>query len=258
MGGLVFLLVCLASWLACHWFAGRAAFLLVGAMLAPTMSASVFFWIIPGQKKVVAAIKAGQPVDPIHGKRGKQRSVHNTYFTLPVLFAMLSGHYSFTYSHPQNWLVLILMMFAGAAIRQFFVMRHGYKLGRNGNPLPYALVGVLVIIGTIVWLKPAPVSASVNATNSIAAPASITGAAGQNDYQKVQAVLEQRCYQCHGEQVQMKNIRLDNPQLVSTHAQTIYQQVVVTRQMPMNNATGVTDAERQLIQQWFEAGAKTE
>ena len=100
VGGLVFLLVCLASWLACHWFAGRAAFLLVGAMLATTMSASVFFWIIPGQKKVVAAIKAGQPVDPIHGKRGKQRSVHNTYFTLPVLFAMLSGHYSFTYSHP--------------------------------------------------------------------------------------------------------------------------------------------------------------
>jgi uncharacterized membrane protein len=258
VGGLVFLLVCLASWLACHWFAGRAAFLLVGAMLATSMSASVFFWIIPGQKKVVAAIKAGQPVDPIHGKRGKQRSVHNTYFTLPVLFAMLSGHYSFTYSHPQNWLVLILMMFAGAAIRQFFVMRHGYKLGRNGNPLPYALVGVLVIIGVIVWLKPAPVEAPVVATNSIAAPASVTGAAGQNDYQKVQAVLEQRCYQCHGAQLQMKNIRLDSPQLVSTHAQNVYQQVVVTRQMPMNNATGLTDGERQLIKQWFEAGAKVE
>jgi hypothetical protein len=96
----VFVLVCLAAWLACHWFAGRAAFLLVGAMLATTMSASVFFWIIPGQKKVVAAIKAGLPVDPVHGQRGKQRSVHNTYFTLPVLFAMLSGHYSFTYNQP--------------------------------------------------------------------------------------------------------------------------------------------------------------
>jgi uncharacterized membrane protein len=129
VGALVFLLVCVASWLACHWFAGRAAFLLVGAMLATSMSASVFFWIIPGQKKVIAAIQAGQAVDPVHGQRGKQRSVHNTYFTLPVLFAMLSGHYSFTYNHPQNWLVLILMMFAGAAIRQFFVMRHGFKLG---------------------------------------------------------------------------------------------------------------------------------
>ena len=131
----VLVLVCVASWLACHWFAGRAAFLLVGGMIATAMSANVFFWIIPGQRTVVAAIKAGQPVDPIHGFRGKQRSVHNTYFTLPVLFAMLSNHYSFTWSHPQNWLVLILMMFAGAAIRQFFVLRPGYKLGRNKHPL---------------------------------------------------------------------------------------------------------------------------
>src|SRR6185369_14485371 len=87
VGALVLVLVCVASWLACHWFAGRAAFLLVGAMIATAMSANVFFWIIPGQKKVVASIKAGEPVDPIHGVRGKQRSVHNTYFTLPVLFA---------------------------------------------------------------------------------------------------------------------------------------------------------------------------
>jgi uncharacterized membrane protein len=93
----------------------------------------------------------------VHGQRGKQRSVHNTYFTLPVLFAMLSNHYSFTWSHPQNWLVLILMMLAGAAIRQFFVLRHGYKLGRNRHPLAYALVGVAVIVGVIVWMKPAPI-----------------------------------------------------------------------------------------------------
>ena len=122
VGALVAVLVCVASWLACHWFAGRAAFLLVGAMMATAMSANVFFWIIPGQRKVVAAIKAGEAVDPVHGQRGKQRSVHNTYFTLPVLFAMLSNHYSFTWSHPRNWLVLILMMLAGAAIRQFFVL----------------------------------------------------------------------------------------------------------------------------------------
>ena len=102
----------------------------------------------------------GRSVDPIHGKRGKQRSVHNTYFVLPVLFAMLSGHYSFTYSHPQNWLVLLGMMAAGASIRQFFVLRHGYKLGRNPHPWPYALVGVVVILGVIVWLRPAPRAAS--------------------------------------------------------------------------------------------------
>ena len=149
VGALVLVLVCAASWLACHWFPGRAAFLLVGAMIATAMSANVFFWIIPGQKKVIAAIEAGQPVDAIHGQRGKQRSVHNTYFTLPVLFAMLSNHYSFTWSHPQNWLVLVLMMLAGAAIRQFFVMRHGWKLGRNRHPLPYALAGMAVIAGVV-------------------------------------------------------------------------------------------------------------
>ena len=251
VGALVFVLVCVASWLACHWFAGRAAFLLVGAMIATAMSANVFFWIIPGQRTVVAQIKAGQPVDPIHGKRGKQRSVHNTYFTLPVLFAMLSNHYSFTWNHPQNWLVLILMMFAGAAIRQFFVMRHGYKLGRNGNPLPYALVGLAVIVGAMVWMRPAPVS--------VAGSASATSATGQNDakadFAAVRGVLEQRCYTCHGAQVQMKNLRLDEPALVRQNAQAIYQQVVVQKLMPMNNATQITDAERALIGRWFEAGA---
>jgi uncharacterized membrane protein len=247
VGALVAVLVCMASWLACHWFAGRAAFLLVGAMMATAMSANVFFWIIPGQRKVVAAIQAGETVDPVHGQRGKQRSVHNTYFTLPVLFAMLSNHYSFTWSHPQNWLVLILMMLAGAAIRQFFVLRHGHKLGRNRHPLPYALAGVAVILGVIVWMKPAPTGA--------ATPAAVSSSAG---YGKVQTILAQRCYQCHGEQVQMKNVRLDSPAALKLHATQVYQQAVVTRLMPMNNATGITEAERQAIRQWFDAGARTQ
>ena len=248
VGVLVFGLVCVASWTACHWFAGRAAFLLVGAMLATSMSANVLFWIIPGQKKVVAQIKAGVPVDAIHGKRGKQRSVHNTYFTLPVLFAMLSGHYSFTYSHPQNWLVLVLMMFAGAAIRQFFVMRHGYKLGRSGNPLPYALAGVAAILALIVWLRPdAPIVSAGG--NSVVRPLR---------YADLQPVLAQRCYLCHGEKVQMKNVRLDSPQYVKAYAQYIYQQAVVLKLMPMNNATGITVAERLLVRQWFESGARTD
>jgi len=251
VGALVTVLVGVAAYLACHWFAGRAAFLLVGAMIATSMSANVFFWIIPGQRTVVADIKAGRPVDPIHGKRGKQRSVHNTYFTLPVIFAMLSNHYSFTYSHPQNWVVLILMMFAGAAIRQFFVLRHGFKLGRNAHPWPYAAVGVVVLLATIVWLKPAP-----SAMNSGAGYAGGTGAAATIDYKTLQPVLAQRCYLCHGEQVQMKNVRLDSPEGVAQHAQAMYQQVVVTKIMPMNNATQITDAERALIKQWFESGAK--
>ncbi len=249
VGALVLVLVCIASWLACHWFSGRAAFLLVGAMIATAMSANVFFWIIPGQRTVVAQIKAGQPVDPIHGKRGKQRSVHNTYFTLPVIFAMLSGHYSFTWSHPHNWLILIGMMFAGAAIRQFFVMRHGYKLGRNGNPVGYALVGVAAIVALIVWLRPAPVAA--------AAAGSAAAAQAPADFASVQNVLEQRCYACHGAQVQMKGLRLDSAEGVKQHAQAIYQQAVVQKLMPMGNATGITEAERALIGRWFEAGAVT-
>jgi uncharacterized membrane protein len=212
-------------------------------MIATAMSANVLAWIIPGQRKVVAAIKAGQPVDPIHGRRGKQRSVHNTYFTLPVLFSMLSNHYSFTWSHPRNWQVLILMMFAGAAIRQFFVMRHGWKLGRNRHPMPYALAGVAVIAGVVVWLRP---DASANVAN--ATPRTVS-------YQEVQQVLAQRCYLCHGPQVQMKNVRLDSPAALKQHAQAVYQQAVVTKVMPMNNATGITEAERALIAQWFHGGA---
>ncbi len=257
VGVLVAILVAVAAWLACHWFAGRAAFLLVGAMIATSMTANVAHWIIPGQRKVIAAIRAGEPVDPIHGKRGKQRSVHNTYFALPVLFAMLSGHYSFTYTHPQNWLVLVLMMFAGAAIRQFFVLRHGFKLGRHAHPWPYALAGVVAIVGTIIWLKPAPIDPAV-AINTVASDAHSTRASGQIGYHSLREVLEQRCYMCHGAQVQMKGVRLDSTAGVRLHAQAIYQQAVVTKVMPMNNATGMTDAERGLIKTWFESGAPLE
>ena len=250
VGALVAVLVCGASYLACQWFAGRAAFLLIGAMLATSMSANVFFWIIPGQKTMVADIAAKRPVDPIHGKRGKQRSVHNTYFTLPVLFAMLSNHYSFTYNHPDNWLVLIAMMAAGAAIRQFFVLRHGFKLGRNRHPWRYALAGVVAIVLLMVWMRPVP-----NAIVSGAAPAASTGASAEFGYKTIEPILVQRCYACHGAAVQMKNVRLDSPQAVAQHAQALYTQAVVAKTMPLNNATGLTEAERSSLKAWFEAGA---
>ena len=267
VGALVLLLVCVASWLACQWFAGRAAFLLVGAMIATAMSANVFFCIIPGQKKVVAAMNAGQPIDPVHGVRGKQRSVHNTYFTLPVLFAMISTHYSFTYSHPHNWLVLILMMIAGAAIRQYFVMRHGFKLGRNANPWPHALAGVAMIFAVIVWLAPAPAapsnagnttSATIPATVPAATAATIAQPSTSARMSDVQRVLEARCTSCHGANVQMKNLRLDASAQVQQHAQAIYNQVVHTRLMPLGNSTGMSEAERDTIARWFLAGAKAQ
>ena len=246
VAGLMILVVALASWAANQLFAGRAAFLLVGAMIATAMSANVFFWIIPGQRKVVAAMTSGEDYDTaslsVHGKRGKQRSVHNTYFTLPVIFAMLSNHYSFLYTHEQRWLLLFVMMFAGALIRQFFVQRHAFHLGRARNPWPFAAVGVALLVALIVAMRPAPAPAA-------AAPAEAVS------FAQVKTVLEQRCYLCHGEAAQMKGIRLDQDAAVKTHAQGIFQQVAVTRQMPMNNATQITEAERQLIKRWFEAGA---
>ena len=250
VAGLMLVVVAGAAWLACQLFAGRAAFLLVGAMIATAMSANVFFWIIPGQRKVVAAMTSGEKYDAqalaIHGKRGKQRSVHNTYFTLPVIFAMLSNHYSFLYTHELRWVLLFVMMVAGALIRQFFVQRHGYHLGRAKNPWPFAAVGVVMILGVIVALRPGPQAASAATTS---APVS---------FSQVQTILAQRCYSCHGVQVQMKNVRLDSAEGVKLNAQNLYQQVVVTQQMPMNNATGITEAERTTIAQWFQAGAKTE
>ena len=249
VAGLMIVVVALASWTANQLFAGRAAFLLVGAMIATAMSANVFFWIIPGQRKVVAAMTSGEKYDAaalaIHGKRGKQRSVHNTYFTLPVIFAMLSNHYSFLYTHEHRWLLLFVMMLAGALIRQFFVQRHGYHLGRAKNPWPFAAVGVVLILGVIVLLRPAPVP--VPAASAV--PVS---------FAEVRQVLEQRCTLCHGETAQMKGIRFDQPEGIRVHAQGIYQQVVVTRQMPMNNATGITEDERQQIARWFKAGAPAE
>jgi len=240
--------VAFASWLSCQLFAGRAAFLLVGAMIATSMSANVFFWIIPGQRKVVAAMTSGVAMDPkelaTHGKRGKQRSVHNTYFTLPVIFAMLSNHYSFLYTHENHWVILVVMMLAGALIRQFFVQRHGYHLGRAKNPLPFAIAGVVLLLSVIVWMRPAPSTPATAAVN--AAPVT---------YAEVSQVFAQRCYMCHGEQVQMKNVRFDTPEGTKQHALGIYQQAVVTKQMPMNNATGITEDERTLIKRWYEGGA---
>jgi uncharacterized membrane protein len=214
----------------------------VGAMMATAMSANVAMWIIPGQRKVVAALRAGQPVDPIHGKRGKQRSVHNTYFTLPVIFSMLSNHYSFLWNREDNWVVLVLMMAAGAAIRQFFVLRHGWKLGRNRHPLPYALAGVAIILATAAWMRPAP---------ELARPASAAAQAPTADLAAVTRIMEQHCISCHGAQVQLKNVRLDSPESIRQQAQAIYQQVVVTRLMPMGNATGMTEEERGVVAAWF-------
>ncbi len=243
VGLLILIVVGALCWLANHLYAGRAAFVLMGATLATTMSANVFFCIIPGQRVVVKALTSGQPHDEkalaFYGLRGKQRSVHNTYFTLPVLFAMLANHESLLVSHPQRWLLLFLMMFAGASIRQFFVQKHAWHLGKSAHPWPYAVLGAAIILGLVWALRPAPVASE--------APTSVVR------LEEVQAIVNQRCIGCHGAQVQMKNVRLDSPEAIQSQAQSIYQQAVVLRQMPMNNATGLTEQERQALGRWYQA-----
>ncbi|AKJ31108.1 urate hydroxylase PuuD [Caldimonas brevitalea] len=244
VGVLVAAVVVGASWLACQWFPGRAAFLLVGAMMATAMSANVLFWIIPGQRKVVAQLRAGEPVDPVHGKRGKQRSVHNTYFTLPVLFAMLSNHYGYLYGHVHNWGVLVLVMAAGALVRHSFVARHKARVAGHRAPWHYAVTGVLLLVAVAVWTAP-PRPAAVSSTSASAAPT----------LAQVRTVVEQRCVACHNAQLQNKNVALHSDELLGRHAAAVYQQAVVQRSMPLNNATGMTEDERALIARWFTAGA---
>ncbi len=247
VGAAVAVFVVLASWAACQLFAGRAAFLLVGAMLATAMSANVFFVIIPGQKKVIAALQAGQAPDPVHGRRGKQRSVHNTYFTLPVIVAMLSNHYGWLTQGEHNWVVLVLLMAAGALIRHSFAARHAAHVQGRRAPWEHAVVGTALLLGLAVWLAPAPRPAAP--AGAAAAPAT---------WPAVQAVIAQRCVLCHGAQVQNKNVALHTPALVQQHALAVYQQTSVLKLMPMNNATQITEAERDLIRRWYEAGAATE
>ena len=240
VGVLVFVYVIVATFIACHLFAGRAAFLLTGAMLATAMSANVLMVIIPGQKKTVAAMKAGQKPDPMHPMRAKQRSVHNTYFTLPVLFAMLSNHYSMTYSAPNNWLVLVLIMLAGALIRQFFVLKHKGK-----RDYKFFAMGTVLLAAVAIWIAPSP-------------RPSASGEAATPKFAEVKAIVEQRCQMCHNAQVFSKNIQLHTPELIIKNAQARYQQAVVARVMPMDNSTQMTDSERDKLGAWVKAGAKPE
>ncbi|MFG6490198.1 urate hydroxylase PuuD [Roseateles sp. BYS78W] len=227
----VVVFVVFASWLACQLFAGRAAFLLIGTTLATMMTANVAHWIIPGQKKVIAQMRAGQKPDPIYGQRGKQRSVHNTYFGLPVLVAMLSNHYGMLHQHPHNWAVLCVLMAAGVAIRIFFVKRH-----KGVNSWGAVALALALLAGLIVWMAPRP-----------AVPAA---AAAPVTLEQVQAIAAQRCLACHSGEVAQKGVRLDSAEGLANHKAQIYQQVVVQRAMPLNNATGITDDERALIGRW--------
>src|SRR5437667_6878330 len=239
---LVFAFVMACAWALFHLFSTRAAFIQVGAMIGTMMVANVFFHIIPGQKKMVADIRAGREPDPKPGIVGKQRSVDNTYFTLPVLFTMISNHYPMTYSHPYGWLVLGVIMLAGVLIRQFFVLRHSGKVN-------WALPGIAVVLLVGVAIAIVPKSAA-RGGEAVA-------------FAKVQSVLNQRCVGCHAAQPTQpgfaqppKGVLLDSPQQIAANAPKLAE-TVANRYMPIGNLTQMTDDERTLIAAWFAQGAAT-
>ena len=244
----IFVYVVVAAFLLCHLFSGRGAFIHFGAMLGTIMVANVFFVIMPGQRAMVAAVKAGQTPDSAPGLKAKQRSVHNTYFTLPVLFTMISNHYATTFGSTYNWLVLIAISLAGALIRVYFVKRHFGK----PSPLPLWIAGAL-LLAVMVALKPPGMG--TQSTDSSSSKAEV--------FASVQQVVQQRCASCHaakptqaGFSAPPKGIILESADDITKHAATIYQQTVVSKAMPIANLTKITAEERALLARWYEAGAE--
>jgi uncharacterized membrane protein len=242
-GMVVYVLIVAAAYVLTHLLSGRAAYLHVGAMIGTIMVANVLMMIIPGQRKMVDAMAAGKLPDPIYGQRAKQRSVHNNYFTLPVLFIMISNHYGMTYNHPYNWLVLAAVMAAGVFIRHFFNLRH-----RERVEWRYPVIGVAILAAVAIAIAPKPVVRPVGAVD---------------DFAKVQTVMSQRCVSCHsasptqpGFAAAPAGIMFDSANQIHQYAPRIYQQAVQLKNMPIANLTNITDAERATIGAWFEAGAK--
>jgi uncharacterized membrane protein len=193
---------------------------------------------------MVAAAERGETPDPKYGIRGKQRSVHNTYFTLPVLFVMTSNHFAMVYGHEFNWLILIAISLAGALIRVWFVARHKGP----ASPLPAALA-VLILLATVVALAP-------RSGGEVAAPVSMS---------EVRGIVDARCASCHSSApthpafpAPPLGIIFDTDEQISADAERIYQQTVVTRVMPIGNLTGMTDEERQVIAGWYRGLEKTQ
>jgi len=236
LGAAMLAYVAAAAYIATHLFSGRAAFLITGAMLATIMSANVFFVIIPGQRRMVASLGAGTVPDPQDGLRGKQRSTHNTYFTLPVVFAMVSNHYAMTYSVRGSWAVLVLIMAAGALTRQFFVLWHG---GTRAWALP--AVGAALIAAVMAWLAPPAATASAGASVHLA---------------DIQPIISERCMPCHATHPKLMasppaGLVLETPQEILANAGRIYTQAVQLKAMPLGNLTHITSEERSRLAAWY-------
>ena len=224
-------------------FSARAAYLQVGAMLGTIMVANVLFVIIPGHRALVRAKEAGREPDPVHGLRGKQRSVHNNYLTLPVVLAMIGPHFAFAYTHEQAWLVLLALMAVGAWIRHFFNLRHR---------------------GRTVWAIPVTAALAVVALGVVIRPDDTSGTAAEPvAFSRVAQIVEQRCASCHAASptdpsfsAAPNGVVLERPEQIRAQAEAIEEQAVRTRAMPLGNATGMTERERDLLGAWIDQGAQ--
>jgi uncharacterized membrane protein len=230
-------------------FTGRAAYVHVGALVGIVMVVNVFVRIIPAQRNLIAARNAGDEPDPTLGKRAKERSIHNNYLTLPVLFIMLSSHYPMTFGNPQGWVLLIAISFSGALARHWFNLRNASTLALW--PIPAAVV---VFVAVAAWASLPTLQAERAA-----------GSGKDISFTQVRSVIDARCIVCHaarpsfeGFDVAPKNIRFDTPEEIRKHAQAIKKTAVDTDTMPLGNVTEITDEERALLGAWIRAGANIE
>jgi len=231
----------------CQVFSGRGAYMHFGAMLGTMMVANVATVIMPGQRDLIAAKQEGRQPDPKHAILAKQRSVHNTYFTLPVLFVMISNHYAMAHSHAYNWLILIGLSVAGALVRVWFVQRH------FGKPSPLPIVAAALLLAVIAAaIAPRP-AANSGVDDTAAAPS----------LNEVHAIVTQRCASCHADNPSQtgfaaapKGIVFNTAADTQAKAQSIYQQTVVTKAMPIGNLTNMQPEERDTIDRWYRSLTK--
>lgn len=227
---------------------GRAAFLHVGALIGTIMVANVAMIIIPNQKKVVAALLAHETPDPALGAQAKQRSVHNNYLTLPVLFIMISNHYPQTFASPFNWLILALVLVIGASIRHYFNIMH---TGTKPPWWPWAVAALGAVMAA--WIASYPATSPDPTAKKDEPPAT---------FASVEEIVLGRCSMCHAREVfwpglahAPKGVVLETPRDIRVHADQIRAQAYQTHAMPPGNITGIEDGERRLLARWVDAGA---
>jgi uncharacterized membrane protein len=229
---------------------GRAAFLHVGAMLGTIMAANVANTIVPSQRQLVTSITEGRGADPAVSARAKRVSIHNNYFTFPVIVLMLISHFPGVYASRLNWLLLLVLIAAGAAVRHLLNIRFTFQAWRP------ALAGTMVgsVLALILILRLGSTGTAVGAADS-SAPVSFTEA---------RRVIDRRCAACHSAApsdlsfgVAPGGVKFDTPEQILAHVARIRERAVMTRTMPPGNKTNITDEEREILRQWIAKGAVT-